>query len=105
MIVVLVSFYSLGAFAQEETLNPPKLPNIITPNNDGKNDRFEIGEYSLENAPSVSIVNRYGKIVFEANRYINQWDASELEDGQYFYVIQFRDRDQTKYSGTLMVSR
>lgn len=82
------------------------IPNVITPNGDGLNDRFEIlssdgNAFPVETAPSLYIYNRYGKLVFEANRYINQWDASELKDGRYFYSLQFKTGES--FSGNIAV--
>lgn len=84
------------------------VPNIITPNGDGLNDRFEIltsdgNAFPVESAPSLLIYNRYGKVIFEASRYINQWDASELNDGRYFYSLQFRTGES--FSGNIAVYR
>ncbi|HMR58414.1 MAG TPA: gliding motility-associated C-terminal domain-containing protein, partial [Cyclobacteriaceae bacterium] len=36
----------------------------------------------------VVIVNRWGKKVFESNNYQDDWDASNVEGGMYFYEIQ-----------------
>ncbi len=78
-----------------------KFPNVITPNGDGMNDTFHIGNYTLEDGPSLTVINRWGKTIFEAQRYANQWDASESETGQYFYIIKFGDGKQ--YSGWLQI--
>jgi len=82
------------------------IPNVITPNGDGLNDRFEIltsdgNAFPLESAPSLFIYNRYGKMVFEASRYINQWDASELSEGRYFYSLQFKTGES--FSGNISI--
>ncbi|MGM0581228.1 MAG: gliding motility-associated C-terminal domain-containing protein [Bacteroidota bacterium] len=61
------------------------IPNIITPNNDQKNDKFEIDE-RLQNA-SISIFNRYGRLVYQNPRYLNDWDSENLNSGHYFYQI------------------
>lgn len=84
---------AIGLKAQND-ISELIIPNVITPNGDGLNDRFEIltsdgNAFSLETAPSLLIYNRYGKVVFEASRYINQWDANDLTDGLYFYSLQF----------------
>jgi gliding motility-associated-like protein len=73
-------------------------PNVITPNNDGKNDilSFEYLEFYPEN--SLRILNRWGGVVFEQNGYANTWDGGALIDGVYFYVLTITEKNQT-YSG------
>ena len=90
-VMVMLAF---GLKAQND-ISELIIPNVITPNGDGLNDRFEIltsggVAFALESAPSLVVYNRYGKVVFEASRYVNQWDASELSDGRYFYSLQFK---------------
>ena len=73
-------------------------PNVITPNNDGKNDllAFEYLEFYPEN--QLRILNRWGAVVFEQTGYANTWDGDELTDGVYFYVLTLTEKNQT-YSG------
>jgi gliding motility-associated-like protein len=64
------------------------IPNVITPNADAINDRFEI-----ENLPEnteVIILNRWGSVVFSSANYLNNWDGKdtlgkELLPGVYTY--------------------
>jgi gliding motility-associated-like protein len=62
----------------------------ITPNNDGKNDFFDL---SALNVRELFIYNRYGTQVYRYGNYTNQWNGQsnagdELPDGTYFYMIQ-----------------
>lgn len=59
-----------------------KVPNVITPNNDGKNDNFVTG---FKNA-AVEIYNRYGKLIFNSKNYQNDW-GSGITAGTYYYTI------------------
>lgn len=65
-------------------------PNIITPNNDGKNDYFVIS--NLENYPENTIVifNRWGKKIFEHIDYKNDWNGENHPDGVYYYILKYR---------------
>lgn len=70
-----------------------KVPNVITPDEFPENNRFVIqyaGDRLSSSALSarVVIVNRWGKKVFESNNYQDDWDASNVEGGMYFYEIQ-----------------
>jgi len=76
------------AFAQSVVLIDCEIivPNVFTPNGDGSNDRFDIdGILSTQN--TVKIFNRWGQVVFEATNYRNNWSASGIPDGTYFYEV------------------
>lgn len=68
-----------------------RIPNIITPNGDGANDKWRI--IGLESYPQneVSIFNRWGNMVYEKQNYDNDWDAHGLNEGTYFYVLKVTD--------------
>jgi gliding motility-associated-like protein len=64
------------------------IPNVITPNSDATNDRFEI--QNLPANTEVIILNRWGNIVFSSANYQNNWDGKdpagkELLAGVYTY--------------------
>lgn len=73
------------------------IPKGISPNNDGKNDRFDLVGM---NAGTVSIFNRYGEKVYSKNNYRNEWigqgdNGGELPSGTYYYVIEAAGKAQT----------
>jgi gliding motility-associated-like protein len=59
------------------------IPNLVTPNGDGKNDRWIIS--NLKPGSKVRIVNRWGKEVYSSNDYKNDWEPKDLQPGSYFY--------------------
>ena len=64
--------------------------NVITPNDDGINDLFEID--NLPENTEVIILNRWGNIVFSSTNYQNNWDGKDnsgraLVDGVYTYTF------------------
>lgn len=65
--------------------------NTFTPNNDGENDRWYIGNISKYPDNRLEIYNRYGKMVFVAAPYLNHWDGrnfgEELPTGTYYYIF------------------
>jgi gliding motility-associated-like protein len=68
--------------------NSFEFPNVITPNNDGINDFFEID--NLPENTEVIILNRWGNVVFSSANYQNNWDGidisgKDLVDGVYTY--------------------
>ncbi|MEI6695147.1 MAG: PKD domain-containing protein [Bacteroidota bacterium] len=65
-------------------------PNIITPNGDGINDKFEIGALIKGGGyteTQVILYNRWGKKVYENNNYKNDFGGEGLPDGVYFVTI------------------
>ncbi len=66
------------------------VPNVMTPNGDRHNEYFLIDDQLLNS--TLKVYNRYGKIVYEAAKYQNDWDASEVSSGVYYYsLINFCD--------------
>lgn len=73
------------------------IPNILIPDNDGKNDYFFIK--GLEKHPNTRLViyNRWGIKIYENGNYINNWDGrhyrsqARLSDGVYYYIVTMQD--------------
>ncbi|RFS19048.1 DUF11 domain-containing protein, partial [Chitinophaga silvatica] len=63
------------------------IPNIITPNGDGKNDKFVIIGLSHFPGSQLFIYNRWGNLVYQAKNYQNDWDGINLNEGTYFYIL------------------
>lgn len=79
--------------------------NIITPNNDGKNDVFFIENIETHSKNIVQIFNRWGNKVFDKSDYNNTsnvFKGEDLPDGTYFYVITTPD-DGNVYKGGLNI--
>jgi gliding motility-associated-like protein len=63
-------------------------PNVLTANDDGVNDLFEI--QNLPENTELIILNRWGNVVFSSQNYQNNWDGKDtsgkaLTDGVYYY--------------------
>ncbi|MEN7549384.1 Ig-like domain-containing protein [Rapidithrix thailandica] len=93
--------------------------DLITPNDDTKNDSWVID--GIERFPNnkVQIFNRWGNLIYEVNGYNNEsvvWrgqvnrnggiaPGEELvPDGTYFYILELGG-GQGKYNGTIKVAR
>jgi uncharacterized repeat protein (TIGR01451 family)/gliding motility-associated-like protein len=81
------------------------IPNVITPNNDGKNDAFVINGIGKFTSNEIVIVNRFGDHVFERKNYQNNWSAEGLSSGTYFYVLSVVDNSgkQIVFKGWIQV--
>ena len=80
------------------------ISKVVTPNNDSFNDTFELG--GLEGCGfnfHVQVFNRWGKMVFESENYLNNWSgvsntggstigsSTSLSAGTYYYIVRVLD--------------
>lgn len=67
------------------------VPNVFTPNGDGKNDYFTVKDLPenscTEQFKSVEIVNRWGKVVFTSTDPKFRWSGADSPVGTYYYLI------------------
>ncbi len=61
------------------------IPNLVTPNGDDKNDKFEISNTS--GRFDVEVYNRWGERIFKEKGYTNGWDLGNVSDGVYYFNI------------------
>ncbi len=81
--------------------------NYFSPNDDGKNDTWQIGgDLSQLRTFSVQIFDTNGKIVCESTGYDNSWDGTRsgqaLPAGVYYYLIK---NNATEYRGAITLGR
>jgi gliding motility-associated-like protein len=88
------------------------IPNIFTPNGDGTNDLFLVGNPFVSSI-SGSIFNRWGQLMYtnQANNGYS-WDGKKTDgdlapDATYFYIftVTFIDGVSKEYSGHLLLQR
>ncbi|MBC3539045.1 gliding motility-associated C-terminal domain-containing protein [Rufibacter sediminis] len=96
--VTLVATYGNGCQeileVGEVVVKPPFIPNIFTPNGDGKNDTF-VQHFSC--LPTEIIVyNLWGKQIFQQKIYNQKWDGGDLSEGTYFYILKDTDGNTAK---------
>lgn len=77
------------------------IPNVFTPrpNSPGYNDYFVIEGLPANSA--LEIFNRWGMLVFKADKYLNNWDAAEVNDDTYYYIL--NTPDKKSYHGFVRV--
>jgi gliding motility-associated-like protein len=85
-------------------LSPPiTIPNIITPNGDGKNDVFSIQNLQFYPNTVINIYDRWGRVVYTSNNYPNNWDGGGQSDGVYYYILTLPN--SKKYKGFIQIIR
>ncbi len=73
--------------------------NVITPNDDGDNDRWIIDGIDHFPDNSVTIFNRWGDKIYDYDRYDNEtvvWKGTDRQghlvpDGTYYYILTIKD--------------
>lgn len=82
--------------------------NSFTPNGDGANDAFFIGNIGLYPNNTLEIYNRYGQKIYTKTGYANDWNGTylgtELPSGTYFYILDTHDTPG-KYRGEVSIIR
>lgn len=63
-----------------------KFPNLITKNSDGKNEYFEIKNLQSSDLIDISFYNRWGKQVYAATRYANDFPGNKVGEGNYYWM-------------------
>ncbi len=78
-----------------------RLPNVFTPNGDGKNDLYHPLPYQFVDHIEMTITNRWGKVVYETTDPDINWDGTDqgngslVQDGVYFYKCTVYERRLT----------
>lgn len=94
-----------------EVNRPPsdelQIPNGFSPNNDGRNDFFVIGNFPDEEQVQLEIYNRWGEVVYQSVNYQNDWDGEnrngeKLASNTYFYFISVNSKE---YKGYVVLQR
>jgi gliding motility-associated-like protein len=71
----------------------PNPVNVLTPNGDGKNDKWIVWNINRYPNNTVQVFDRAGRQVFYKKNYLNDWDGTyngrPLAEGAYLYVITF----------------
>lgn len=99
---------SMRVEVREDVANILFIPNVLTPNNDGKNDTWKIENIEQFPRNSVTILNRWGDKVFYSKVYNNEWNGDfgggKLPAGTYYYVLDLGD-DWGIFKGDVTIIR
>ncbi|MGC8865972.1 MAG: gliding motility-associated C-terminal domain-containing protein [Bacteroidales bacterium] len=98
--------------ADTAEIKPPDcnlfIPNVITPNGDGVNDRFII--LGIEKFPNNQLIifNRWGRELLQFKGYKNEWDGRDSQgdlvaEGVYYFIL--RLSNGREFQGSVTVIR
>ena len=75
---------------------PVYIPTAFTPNNDGLNDVFRIGNLNAQQLVGLRIYNRWGQLLFFTSNESDGWNGSFNGSPQptavYVYVVRYKNR-------------
>jgi gliding motility-associated-like protein len=96
---------SITVTVDTETTVP--IHNMITPNGDGYNDKWDLSNVPQIENSSIHVFNRWGWEVFKSEDYKHDWQGTfnneRLPDGSYVYVIQFENSNFETLRGILEI--
>ncbi len=73
--------------------------NLLTPNGDGKNDKWVIRNLDAYPDNEIQIFDRTGRLVYTRRNYSNDWDGtmngSPLGEGTYYYILKIQGGAKT----------
>ena len=85
-----------------------EIPNTFTPNNDDKNDTWNLDFTDYTNS-KLQVFSRWGRIVFESSDLIVNWNGQSMSGDNlpadtYYYIIELNDGSRTQ-NGPIMLLR
>jgi gliding motility-associated-like protein len=77
------------------------VPNVITPNGDGKNDKLVFKNVQFKENSSLLVFDRWGKKIYESANYKNEWQP-EQSSGTYYFILTVQDEPEP-YTGYFQI--
>lgn len=78
------------------------IPNVFSPNGDGRNDRFEFIAAGISELEYFQIYNRYGQLIYSSNNLRASWDGrlngKDQSSGTYVYAIAGKDYNGNRHT-------
>lgn len=77
------------------------LPDVFSPNGDGRNDKFHILTDGHQQIVSFKVVNRWGQTIFKTDNQSDGWDGTfhgKMQDaGTYMYYVKYKCSNSTTF--------
>ncbi len=91
------------------TIDDLIIPNALSPNGDGLNDTWIIPGILEKEVRRMTIVNRWGAVLYSVESYENDWDGTNrdgkpLPEGTYYYYLDM-GADEGAREGSITVVR
>ncbi len=91
------------------------IPELVTPNNDGKNDVWHISGLDPSTTHNIQIFNRWGNQIYTKKDFENNWDCRSncgimvdgknglVPTGTYFYILKTGGINGASHTGSLEI--
>lgn len=84
--------------------------NLLTPNQDGYNDTFQIPNIGRYAGYELLIYNAVGNLLYDTTHYDNTWtgttsNGKELPTGTYYYIFQGVNNSSNRFMGEINIYR
>ena len=85
------------------------IPNIFTPNGDGKNARFDVERASIGiTVVDILIFNMTGELVFRGGESMKSWDGTlpngdPATEGNYTVQLKVREQNGQEYNSSALI--
>lgn len=101
---IFVDFFNCDSNCCNTTFS---IPNVFTPNSDNVNDLFILKLPYNYDFVELTILNRWGNVVFKTTNSNIVWDGEKSSDGVYFWILCFRTEygKEAKQTGFVHLSR
>ena len=97
------------SFEENENFIPLVFPEFFSPNGDGINDLWVIGEIERYSSNRVSVYDTSGVLVFSKENYENLWDGTfngiDLPSASYLYMIDVDNNGTIDLKGWVYITR
>jgi gliding motility-associated-like protein len=107
--------FTISSFKIATTDCPPWIPEGFSPNNDGKNDLFEIsGLLNIFPQHEILIYSRKGNLIYRGNNDTGFWDGTSnvgllyegpVPTGVYYYVLNLNHPDHELFMGWVYLNK
>lgn len=83
------------------------MPNVFTPNGDGKNELFTPIDIRFVTKANTVIYNRWGELVYQTLDPLIRWTGTNFSTGIYYWQMEYEGKTKKKYiqKGTLSLLR
>lgn len=113
MLYTLSAVSAFGCTNEDQVMvkvvNGIYVPSAFSPNNDGKNDTWEIPFLDPQFGATVTVFNRYGQVVYNCTGCTVKWDGNvngmTQPSGTYVYMISFPNNRRPVMKGTVTLIR
>jgi gliding motility-associated-like protein len=82
-----------------------EVPNVFTPNNDGKNDFLAFRNIEYFPNTALTVYNRWGNKIYSSSDYHNDWNGGGHSDGVYYYILEGPQLKEPHYGFVQMFNK